>query len=52
MKYASDSEKPLSRVELQFRGVDDASKPTDVTIRVYRSEVRQVQSTPSPRGLV
>jgi hypothetical protein len=29
-------------VELQFRGVDDASKPVDVTFRVYRSAGRQV----------
>ena len=29
-------------VELQFRGVDDASKAIDVTIRVYRSAGRQV----------
>lgn len=29
-------------VQLQFRGVDDASKPIDVTFRVYRSSGRPV----------
>ena len=36
--------------ELQFLGVDDTSKPINVTLRVYRSLGRQVQAAPIQRA--